>query len=275
MDPWLALPSIRCGSTVLQGGLEVKKLWILVTAAAVLGALPSAAQAQFIGTDGFYNMSKTSGNTFISIIGQAGTTLLGVGDDSSFTFNLAAPFSYYTTPYTTGSVSTNGLITFGGAVNNAFTNSALTATNPPNPSIAPYWDDLRSDLVAGQGVYAQVTGNVTTLEWLTAYFGQTGPTAAFQVVFNSTTGTITFNYGDISTGGTQANAGSATVGITHGTGLPPGSFIQAGFNVAGTVVSNDSVLITQAVPEPGSMMLCGVAAVGGFGFIRSRRRKAS
>jgi hypothetical protein len=246
----------------------MRRLWLFAAAAAVLGALPMSASAQFIGTDGFYNMNKTSGNTFNTIIGGAGTTNLGSGDDSTFAFTFAAPFNYYGTTYTTGNVSTNGLFTLGGAINNAFTNTALAATTPANPSIAPYWDDLLSS--AGQGVFQQNSGNITTLEWQTGYFSG-GGTAQFQAVFNSATGAMTWNYGDISTG-TGANAASATVGLNKGSATPPGSFIQAGFNQAGTVISNDSISVTLVgVPEPTSMALCGFAAVAGFA--RMRRRK--
>src|SRR5437667_8256236 len=85
---------------------RMRKLWLLAAAAAVLGALPSSAFAQFIGTDGVYNMNKTSGNTFTSIIG-AGGVFVGDGDDNGFTVTLAAPFTYYGTSFTTAGVSTN------------------------------------------------------------------------------------------------------------------------------------------------------------------------
>jgi len=239
-------------------------MWILAAAVA-LWALPSAAMAQFIGTDGFYNATRTSGNTFNSIVGSGTETRLGSGDDSGFTFTFATPFTYYGTPNATAGVSTNGLITFGTPTNTGFTNSALSATNPTLPSVAPYWDDLLSG-GAPQGVYVQTAGTTTTLEWQTGYFSG-GGTAAFQVIFDSASGNITFNYGDISTG-TGANAASATVGIKG-----VSTFIQAGFNTAGTVVSNDRISITPVtVPEPGTMALCGLAIAGGLA--KYRRRKA-
>jgi len=247
----------------------VKKVCILIAAAALI-ALPSVASAQFIGTDGFYNMNRTSGNTFTSIIG-AGGTLLGTGDDSSFPFTFAAPFSYYGTPYTGGNVSTNGLIIMGTGTNTAFTNTAMTATSPNGGvagqgALAPFWDDLYSVGGPPSGVYSLSAGNLTTLEWSEGYFPTNGQIVNVQAVFNSATGAITFKYGDISTGG-GANASSATIGLNDNVSR----FIQAGFNTAGTVVSNDNLLITQVVPEPTSLILCGL--VGASGFARWRRRK--
>jgi hypothetical protein len=240
-------------------------MWILAAAVA-LGALPSAAMAQFIGSDGSYSATRTSGNTFNSIIGVGNTTLLGSGDDVVFPFTFGTPFTYYGVPQVGGNATTNALITFGGA-NNNWVNDTLANPIPGSPLLAPYWDDLLSS-AAGQGVYLQTAGNTTTLEWNTGYFGQTG-TAAFQAVFNSATGSIRFNYGDISTGaGGHADAGSATVGIKGAA-----TFVQAGFNTAGTVVSGDSILITPVgVPEPGTMTLCGLAIAGGLA--KYRRRKA-
>jgi hypothetical protein len=240
----------------------MRKLWILASLA-VLYALPSSAQAQFIGTDGVYNMNRTTGNTFNSIVGVGNAALVVSGDDNAFTFNFAAPFTFYGTPATSASVSTNGLFTFGGTSNTAFTNSALTATNPTAPSLAPYWDDLIG--TDPQGVYVQTAGTTTTVEWQMGYFSG-GGTAAFQVIFNSSNGSMTVNYGDISTGA-GANAASATVGIK---GIS--TFIQAGFNTPGTVITGDRLLITQAVPEPTSLALVGIAGVGMVW--RRLRRKA-
>jgi len=248
----------------------MRRLWILAAAVA-LGALPSAAMAQFIGTDGFYNATRTSGNTFNTIVGAPGSAVVTTtGDDLAFTVNFATPFNYYGTPFTSMSVSTNGLITFGGT-NTAFTNTALTSTTPTLPSAAAYWDDLNFNVAGSVGqLVSLASGNTTTVEWNTVpYFGGTSATTAtFQAVFDSATGNIRFNYGDISTGG-QANAGSATVGIKG-----VATFIQAGFNQAGTVVSNDSILFTPVtVPEPGTMTLCGLAIAGGLA--KYRRRKVA
>jgi len=242
----------------------MRKLWILASLA-VLYALPSSAQAQFIGTDGIYNMNRTTGNTFNSISGT-GTLITQTGDDLTFPFNFGTPFNYYGTSFTTANVSTNGLITFGGT-NTAFTNSALTATNPVNPSVAPYWDDLNFNGTSPPaGLFSQVSGTTTTLEWNTAPYFSGGGTAQFQVIFDSANGSMTFNYGDISTGA-GLNASSATVGIKG-----VSTFIQAGFNAPGTVNSGDRLLITQAVPEPTSLALVGIAGVGMVW--RRLRRKA-
>jgi hypothetical protein len=109
-------------------------------------------------------------------------------------------------------------------------------------------------------------GNFTTLEWNASPYFAGGGTATFQTIFNSATGSITFNYGDLTTGA-GANAASATVGIKG-----VSTFIQAGFNTVGTVITGDRLTIT-TVPEPGSMTLCGVVIAGGL--FQLRRRKVA
>lgn len=238
-------------------------------ASAVVVAMPSLASAQFIGTDGIYNLNRTTGNTFTSIVGQAGTTTITTsGDDLSFAVTFAAPFTYYGSTTPTANFSTNGLITFGGT-NTAFTNTALTATNPTLPSIAPYWDDLNFN-VAGdptRGMYQRNVGTVTTVEYHAApYFG--GPTtaaASFQIVFDSANSSVRFNYIDVTSTPAFANdlGASATIGIKG-----VSTFVQAGFNTSGTANDGDSIIAT-LVPAPGGLALLGLA-----GLVGKRRRRA-
>ncbi len=249
----------------------MRKTWLLAAAAALF-ALPVGARAQFIGTDGLYDMNRTTGNTFTSIIGDPGTTVLTTtGDDSSFAFTFAAPFTYYGTVFNGANASTNGLIAFT-AVNTGFTNQDLSiASVGGRPVVAGFWDDANFNVAGATGTLAQLNaGTTTTLEWNNVpFFGGTATdTVTYQVVFDSATGNINMNY--ISTSNPRPNTGgSATVGIQG-----VSTFIQAGFNTVGTVNDGDALLITAAaVPEPGTMTLCGLAVAAGLA--KFRRRKAA
>lgn len=238
-----------------------------LVAAAFLGSLPTLAFAQFIGTDGVYNMNRSTGNTFTSIAGDPATTIVTTtGDDLSFAVGFAAPFTFYGTSYPSTNVSTNGLFAFSGP-NTAFTNSDLsTTTVSGGPVAAPFWDDMNFNVSGSSGRLLRLaSGNTTTFEWNNVpFFGGTSTdTVTFQTVFDSATGNIAFNY--ISTSGSRANSGgSATIGIQQSLA----TFIQAGFNVAGAARNGDQILITP-VPEPGTMSLIGMALAGAF----LRRRK--
>jgi len=249
------------------------KSMILGVAVAALGALPSAAVAQVLGTDGVYTITKVPVGSFTSISTDPNAVRLtpanSSADDLNFNVNTATPFNYYGTAYNTVGVSTNGLVTFGGT-NTSFTNSALTAANPALPSVAAYWDDLI--FAAGQpgALYSLTSGNLTTVEWNQAqYFGAVSSIVlTFQMILDSATGSITLNYPNTSGPAGQADAGSATVGIKG-----VSTFVQAGFNQPGTVVSGNTLLVTlNPVPEPGTLTLCGLVVAGGLA--KFRRRKA-
>jgi hypothetical protein len=238
---------------------SMRKVWLL--AAPLLGALSSLASAQFIGTDGIYNMNRTVGNTFSSILGQPGTTVVTTaGDDINNVVPFGAAFTYYGTSYPSTNVSTNALIAFA-APNTAFTNANLATTSVAGrPVAAPFWDDFNFSVAGSTGqLLRSAAGSTTTLEWNNVpFFGGTSTdTATFQVVFDAAAGSIAYNYINVS--GARANlGGSATIGIQG-----PATFIQAGFNVVGTARDGDQILITP-VPEPGTLALLGVALAGAF-----------
>jgi len=245
---------------------------ILPIALAVIGALPSAALAQVLGTDGIYTITKVGNGSFTTISNDPSAVRLTTAgqsyDDINFNVNTAAAFNYYGTNYNSVNVSTNGLVTFGG-VNTSFTNTALSAVAPPLPSVAAYWDDLIFDSAQPGAMYALAAGNLTTIEWNRAqYFGGgAAVTTTFQMVLNSLTGAIQLNYFDTSGPPGQADGGSATVGVKG-----VSTFVQAGFNQAGTVVNGNQLNVTlNPVPEPGTLTLCGLVVAGGIAKFRRRK----
>jgi hypothetical protein len=143
-------------------------------------------------------------------------------DDGTGSISLGAnSFSFYGTSFSTVFVSSNGLITFGSA-NSEFTNSDLTSV-PSQAAIAVLWDDWITN--AGTTptnsavlAFIDTANNRLIVEW-NAVLPLTGTDpVTFQAILQLNTGAVAGNmvlqYPDItSSGSTQSNAASATVGI--------------------------------------------------------------
>jgi hypothetical protein len=197
-----------------------------------------------VGPDGFgYEARETpyepidlrrslapGGQTFVILDGEddaAGAVPLGANTFNFYGESYAGPQSLF--------VSSNGLITFTrGFV--GFANGELI-DQPDLPTIAPLWDDWRTDtgpadLVLGAFQDADRDGVADRLviEWsgMRRYLldaSDDGSTAAppeaavtFQAILSLNTGpgvpgAIVFNYPDLDTGDAFAGGGSATVGI--------------------------------------------------------------
>jgi hypothetical protein len=109
------------------------------------------------------------------------------------------------------SVSTNGLLTFGGA-NTAFTNSNLSFS-PAQAAIAVLWDDLFVD-TQPFGIYVSTTGSAGNRQFIVQWnqVRQLGdvPRFSFQAILSEGSNSIRLNYGN-SVNTTVIS--SATVGI--------------------------------------------------------------
>ena len=111
------------------------------------------------------------------------------------------PVSFYGNVYTGAVVTSNGTLQFGANINEGPNNTSLPATAFLNPTIFPFWDDLRTD-GAGNGIFTSVTGSapnrVFTIEWRVSRFGVAGTTnfeirffeasPEFEIVYGATTG---------------------------------------------------------------------------------------
>ncbi|MSR56051.1 MAG: hypothetical protein EXS05_00015 [Planctomycetaceae bacterium] len=156
------------------------------------------------------------------------TVLDGV-DDGAAAIDLGVnTFTFYGTTYTGASslfVSSNGLITFGSA-NPTAANTNLSAS-PSQAAIAPFWDDLRTDLDGAADLvlsrFEDTTGDSVrdrlVIEWSSVRHAPGSPSpATFQAVLQldtgSSDGNIVFNYGDLDFGdATVDNGAGATVGL--------------------------------------------------------------
>lgn len=148
-------------------------------------------------------------------------------DDGTGSVNLTgSPFNFFGVTYSTVFASSNGLITFGSA-SNAYDNTNLNGS-PTQASIAPLWDDLRTDLNSSDIVLGKFedTNSDTIIDRLIIEWSQvqhypnTTSDVTFQAILQlntgSTRGAIVFNYPDIDFGtATFNNGANATVGIKN------------------------------------------------------------
>lgn len=173
--------------------------------------------AGVLGPDAFGYVAQAVAPTFTDI-STTGAVIGNSGDDVIVTLNDAAlpgfAFPFYGTTYSSVSISSNGLITFG-AGNSSHSNTDLT-TAPATPAIAVLWDDL--ELAAG-GLRARLDGSGNNqrliVQWNNIhYLDNPADPITFQVILNESDGSIEINYQDLDSAGSPATGGqSATVGI--------------------------------------------------------------
>jgi hypothetical protein len=144
-----------------------------------------------------------------------GTTDIGNhGDD--VTTSIALPFSYtfYGSSFGSAIVSSNGNLQLVGN-STAFSNACLP-TPALNMAIIPHWDDLRTDIVAGTGIFTSTSGvapnRIFNIEWRASYFSGAGG-ANFEIRLFEGQQRVDFIYGTVD----QTGAG-ATVGVQKDTG---------------------------------------------------------
>ena len=204
-----------------------------------------------------YNFSSGSG-TILS----GGTDIGNHCDDCTTTIFPPFPITFYSNIFTALVVSSNGNIQFGGA---AFENpNFCLPTGIFNGAIAPYWDDLRTDLPAGsgKGIFTQTTGTAPNrqfhIRWETSYWQSLAPTwfgsARFAVVFDESQPQFDFLYGPIS-------GNSATVGVQR---TSSGPFTQYACNIssvpsgtrltfAGIPIATATTTTLSASPSPSGL----------------------
>ena len=192
-----------------------------------------------IGPDAFgYEARPTAVESINLARGAPGVfTILDGQDDSSAMIPLGSnTFNFYGTTYGGGAAqglyaTSNGLITFGRG-DTVYSNNDLT-DDPPTPTLAVLWDDLRTDQNANDvliGKLEDLDGNGTMdrliVEWSQIRrHSDEAPDGSppervemtFQAILTLNTGAapgaIVFNYVDVDTGTEYGNAGDATVGI--------------------------------------------------------------
>jgi hypothetical protein len=263
-----------------------------------------SASAQIFGPDAYgYTGNRTNAPGAFSSIKGAGGTLVtpadpaaALYDDWNFSTPIGFAFPIYGGSETTAFLSTNGLISFGGTTNtsatlgaqvgNSYNNGNLASASPlisggtggmqvDRTFIAPWWDDMQFTNGQAGGLYTltRTVGAIQefVVEWNNvAFFNATTNGVTFQSILRSD-GTISFYYPDVTNGAGGTNAAQATIGMHNlGGTTANNNFLQYSFNQAGALLNGDRIDITP-VPEPGSLLLLGVA---GLGCLVRRRRVA-
>jgi hypothetical protein len=254
-------------------------------AAALAFALAASPASATTISNYRYTATDSVGYSFTDI-SSTGTRVLSNTDDTSSTQNIGFTFGFYGTNYTAVSISSNGILTFGGAANNAYANVnfTTTATSGNGPTIAGFYDDLdfrTSNDANADGVYIQTIGTTVgsrtfIVQWNKAsHYPQAGVTfsgeVTFEVILYEGSNNFMLSYSDATwSGATGYDYGaSATVGIRDTSGQTNGRRLQWSFNSA-SLSNSYSILFT---PEPGTIALYGAGALGLAVAVRSRRRK--
>ncbi|MCA3014557.1 MAG: hypothetical protein INH41_19415 [Myxococcaceae bacterium] len=179
-----------------------------------------------------------------------------VGDDAATTFAaLPFPFSFYGSPVSTYSVSSNGLLGFstmpsgtvgsngGGSIPNALT---------PNNMAAVFWDDLNvtGTSAARAEVFGPAGSRRFVVEWSDYGFWASGPSGVglerltFQAKIFEGTNVVEFHYCTLAANGgsaTEVTGQFATIGVENATGTEAIVHSQA---MSNSVNTTDAIRFT-------------------------------
>lgn len=175
----------------------------------VRAALPNRA-------DGAGNSCAPAAYSWIS--GSSKVALSG--DEDARTIALPFPVKLYGVPYSSASITTNGLINFLAPRLGDYENTALPSAGKPDGTVAVFWDDLVLDKKSS--VQTAVSGSIGSrtfaVVWNNASFsGNTSARISFEAVFDEATGSVTLQYQGLAATSPE-NGASATVGIENQAG---------------------------------------------------------
>lgn len=210
----------------------MKNTGIIVTVLVLLGALLLTCSRAAATTDGVYTLSNVSAtwdatyaNRYMAPIpAPAGSSYQydydhAYGDESTVTYNLPWPFTFYGQTYTQITADTNGNVWFTATGTAHSFNLASTGRGP----VIAVWNNDHSSYYYG-GVYVQHKTNSerVVIEWQTESYTEEGsyrPNNFEVVLFRD--GTINFNYNTIDTAffkdygsGISKGDGSASLNLT-------------------------------------------------------------
>ncbi|MCR9172401.1 MAG: T9SS type A sorting domain-containing protein [bacterium] len=171
-------------------------------------------------------------NTWCPDTGFVDITSTGVlntlGDDGEVTVAMPFTMLYQQSVVNDITIGSNGALVMGGGQQVGFTNGQMATSAD---GLYPYWDDLWTEQVAGQGVYYQTLGTapnqIFVVQWNKNHIsGNPNLTYVFQAQIHEATGEIYFVYDEVEPGNPGLDlGGSATIGVAG-----PNQDIQISFN---------------------------------------------
>jgi hypothetical protein len=182
------------------------------------------------------------------------TGILNGSEDDTVTIPIGFPFVFYGVSYTTVTVSTNGLISFGGPeIGHLALNINTTKTPADLPTICPLWHDW-SFQYAGSDEALYVTlgdpGNRRLIvQWDFAQAALPSPsvdTVTFQVKLFERSNNIEFHYYDatVSDDASVSNGKASTVGIRDKGGQNTNRSLQWSFNQSVFIADQTAIKYT-------------------------------
>ncbi|MER7334733.1 carboxypeptidase regulatory-like domain-containing protein, partial [Micromonospora sp. NPDC000119] len=183
-----------------------------------------------------YACAAGSGDDFVT-----GTNKLQLpdGDNDSVAVTLPFPVALYGRTYTSGWITTNGVVTFASSSTSS-SNNTIPRTTTPNAALYPFWDDLKVP-PATAGIYTGVIGTTPhrsfVIEWRNVVHDLEEDKAFSFAAVIGEDGKISYRYKDTVGVGLQSGS-SATIGVENATGTDA---FQYSYNTAGALSDGFSV----------------------------------
>lgn len=224
-------------------------------------ALPTVTPAATVAAPGYVlaRSDTCPARATYAWVDATGGTRVVLADDGAQTVALPFTFRYGGVDYAQAAVGSNGLLSFGIAGADSYSNAAIPVDYEPNNFIAALWDDL--DPATAGTVHWLTTGSAPNrkfvVQWTAVpHWGVVGG-QTFEVILEETTNAVVLQYG--AQAGTYAGGNSATVGLEYGDG---GAGTQFAFNTANAVSNGLALRYTvgdgSATPVPAAT--CAPAA---------------
>jgi len=230
---------------------RVTSAFALLLAAALLFALMLPVSGA-IGPDNYGYTAAATTFKFeeLSVDTVPSLYILDATDDDEVTIPIGFPFTFYGVTYTSVSVSTNGLLTFGGSDTDYQPIDFRTTAPPANlKTIAVLWHDWTFQDFESDSAYYLTTGTPGSQRLIVQWNFAESPTSpstdtvTFQVKLFEGSNNIEFDYDDATVSGdnSMSNGRGSTVGIRDINGQTNGRNLEWSYNQA--VINNKSAIL--------------------------------